>query len=321
VGVWVGNADYTPMINTTGVTGAGPIWSEFMTYAVNRLTGGNPTPFAMPAGIEQHTICIISGTQPSKWCPSQREEYFAANQPPLPPDDDLWKQVQYDTWTGLLASDECTTDYIDERLVIDVTEQFARNWILQNENGQQWARDMGFKDAVFIPDRKCKAGDPRPDLKFVGLQDGPTVTQNSLDISIVANATAGFHSWRLEWSTAADPENRKTLVGDISMPVPAPTKIYTWDLSGIPNGQILLRLYMQGDGDAFADRNISFNLNLPTPTPTPTSTSTPIPTLTSTPTVTPTPTYTPTELPIPTDTFTPTPTPTDTPGSMSTANP
>jgi 1A family penicillin-binding protein len=319
VGVWVGNADYTPMENTTGITGAGPIWAEFMTYAVNRLTGGNPTPFAMPAGIEQHTICIASGTQPSKWCPSQREEYFAANQPPLPPDDDLWKHVQYDTWTGLLASNECTTDYIDDRLVINVTEQFARNWILQNESGQQWARDMGFKKVVFIPDRKCNASDPRPDLKFVGLQDGQTITQNSLDISIVANATTGFRSWRLEWSTVADPENRKILVGDISMPVAVPTKIYTWDLSGMPNGQITLRLFMQGDGDSFADKNISLNLNLPTPTSTPTSTSTPIPsstpipTLTNTPTETPTPTNTPTELTYPTDTPTWTATPTETP--------
>ncbi len=319
VGVWVGNADYTPMENTTGVTGAGPIWAEFMTYAINRLTGGNPTPFAVPAGIEQHTICIVSGTQPSKWCPSQREELFAANQPPLPPDDDLWKQVQYDTWTGLLASDECTSDYTDDRLVINVTEQFARNWILQNENGQQWARDMGFKKVVFIPERKCSAADPRPDLKFIGLQDGQTITQNSLDISIVANATAGFSSWRLDWSTMAEPENRKILVGDIGTPVAVPTKIYTWDLSGMPSGPITLRLYMQGDGDSFADRNISLNLVLPTPSPTPswtstpTPSSTPVPSSTFTPTETPTPTNTPTELPFPTDTPTWTPTPTETP--------
>ena len=31
VGVWVGNADYTPMQNTTGLTGAAPIWADFMT--------------------------------------------------------------------------------------------------------------------------------------------------------------------------------------------------------------------------------------------------------------------------------------------------
>jgi len=319
VGVWVGNADYTPMENTTGLTGAGPIWAEFMTFAINRLTGGNPTSFIMPSGIEQHTICIISGTQPSKWCPSQREEYFAADQPPLPPEDDLWRQVQYDTWTGLLASDECTSDYIDDHLVINVTEQWARNWIRQNESGQQWARDMGFKDVFFIPDRKCKASDPRPHLQFVDPHDGQTITQNSLDISIVANATAGFRSWRLEWSTPAEPENRKMLISDINIPINASTNVYTWDLSGMPDGRIILRLYMKGDGGVFADKNMGLNLILPTPTPTPTSTPTPTPSATptpmptSTPTATPPSTNTPTETPAPTEAPVPTDTPTEIP--------
>ena len=49
VGVWVGNADYTPMQNTTGLTGAAPIWAEFMQHAIQQLTGGNPTPFSRPA--------------------------------------------------------------------------------------------------------------------------------------------------------------------------------------------------------------------------------------------------------------------------------
>jgi membrane peptidoglycan carboxypeptidase len=32
-GVWVGNADNSPMVGTTGVTGAAPIWHDYMTYA------------------------------------------------------------------------------------------------------------------------------------------------------------------------------------------------------------------------------------------------------------------------------------------------
>ncbi len=30
VGVWIGNADYTPMVHSTGVTGAAPIWAQFL---------------------------------------------------------------------------------------------------------------------------------------------------------------------------------------------------------------------------------------------------------------------------------------------------
>ncbi len=301
VGVWVGNADYTPMVNTTGVSGAGPIWAQFMTYAIQHLTGGNPTPFAMPSGIVQRTICAVSGTQPSQWCPSQRQEYFAADQPPLPPEDDLWRQVQYDTWTGLLASPECSNAYIDERMAINVTEEWARKWILQDQGGQQWARDMGFTDDFFVPDRMCAASDPRPQLQFVGLQDGQTITQTSLDISVVANATAGFHSWRLDWSSSQDPGNWNNLTGDVSAPVQTPTTVYTWDLTGMPDGQITLRLYMRGEGSNYADLNMHLNLMVPTPTPPPTSTPT------STPTVTPTPvpSNTPTDTSVPTDTPTP----------------
>ena len=302
VGVWVGNADYSPMINTTGVSGAGPIWAQFMTYAINHLTGGNPKPFAMPGGIVQRTICTVSGTQPSKWCPSQREEYFAADQPPLPPEDDLWRDVQYDTWTGLLVSPECSNSFIDDRMAINVTDEWARKWISQDQSGQQWARDMGFTDNFFAPDRMCAASDPRPQLQFVGLQDGQTITQSALDIQIVANATSGFRTWRLDWSSSQNPGNWINLTGDEDTPVETPSTVYTWDLTGMPDGQIALRLYMQGQGSNYADLNIHLNLIVPTPTPIPTSTPRPTPTITPTPI----PTDTPTETAIPTDTVIPT---------------
>ncbi len=305
VGVWVGNADYTPMENTTGVTGAGPIWAQFMTYGVNLVTGGHPTSFVIPKGIEQRTICTVSGTQPSQWCPTQREEYFAADQLPLPPENDLWRKVQIDTWTNLEASPECTSDFTDEVMAINVTEEWAKNWIRQEPQGQQWAQDMGFSEAIFVPDRKCTASDPRPHLQFAGLTDGQTITQNSVDISIVADATSGFQLWRLEWGT--DPGNLTTLYGDVAAPVPSPTRVYTWNLTGMPDGQVNLRLYMKGSGNSYADKNIRLNLVLPTPTATPTSTSTP------TPTSTPIPTETPTPQPLPTDTPTVPPVPTETP--------
>jgi membrane peptidoglycan carboxypeptidase len=312
VGVWVGNADDSAMENTTGLTGAGPIWAEFMTFAINRLTGGNPTPFVRPAGIEERTICTVSGTQPSQWCPSQREEYFAAGQPPLPPEDDLWRKIQVDSWTNLEASPECTDAFIDEYMAINVVDASVQKWISQDKQGQQWARDMGFDKIFFVPDRKCNANDPRPHLQFVGLEDGQTITQDSLDISIVADATSGFRSWRLEWGAGSDSGNLTTLFGDINTPVSSPTKVYTWDLTGMPDGQITLRLYMQDDGNIYADQNIHLNLSLPTPTPIPTETPTPTPSVTPTQPPTDTPMDTPTEppTPTPTDTAIPTETPT-----------
>jgi len=305
VGVWVGNADYTPMENTTGITGAGPIWAEFMTYAINRLTGGNPTPFVRPGSIEEHTICTVSGTQPSSWCPSQREEYFASGQPPLTPDHDLWRQVKVDTWTNLESSPECA-DFTIDRMSINVSDPGARDWISNNNHGQQWAQDMGFQSIFFSPDRKCTASDTHPQLQFSGLEDGQTITQNLLDISIIANATGNFHSWKLQWGAGSDPGNWTTLVGDTTSAIPASTNVATLDLSGIPYQQITLRLYMHADNGGYAEKRIHLTLDLPTPTPTPTET----PTLTPSITPTPPPTDTPTDTPVPSASPTPSETPT-----------
>jgi membrane peptidoglycan carboxypeptidase len=64
VGVWVGNADYTPMQNVSGVAGAAPIWHEFMLAAIQQIAGGNPTPFSRPNGVVEKVICAVSGAEP-----------------------------------------------------------------------------------------------------------------------------------------------------------------------------------------------------------------------------------------------------------------
>jgi len=308
VGTWVGNADYSQMEGTTGLTGAGPIWAEFMTFAINRLTGGNPTPFVRPADIEQHTICTVSGTQPSPWCPSQREEFFAPGQPPLTPDHDLWHKVLLDTWTNLESSPECG-DFTLERLTLNVGDESARRWITDNDHGQQWAREMGFDEMIFTPDRKCSASDPRPTLQFTNLVDGETITQNLLDISISADATGGFRSWRLDWGAGADPGDWSPLVSATGIAVPVPVTVYSWDLTGMAEAQVTLRLRMERDNNGYAEKKVHLLLSLPTPTPT--LTPTPTETPTSTPTETPSPTImdTPTESPSPTPSLTETPTP------------
>ncbi len=61
VGVWVGNADNAPMRDVSGITGAGPIWHDFIT-AVLRDTP--PTPFPRPDGLVQVEVCADSGLLP-----------------------------------------------------------------------------------------------------------------------------------------------------------------------------------------------------------------------------------------------------------------
>jgi len=53
IGVWAGNNDDTPMVDVTGVDGAGPIWHDSMLLAGQ----GRPvTDFPIPGGGVQRTV-------------------------------------------------------------------------------------------------------------------------------------------------------------------------------------------------------------------------------------------------------------------------
>jgi penicillin-binding protein 1C len=297
VGVWVGNADYTPMVNTTGLTGAAPIWSQFMQAAEMKVSNNNPTPFTRPAGIVDEVICSMSGTQPSSNCPSERSEVFASDQPPLPADDDLWKEVQIDTWTNLLASSDCS-DFTDKKLSLNVSDTSAQDWITNTSDGKAWAENAGFGDSVFFtPSRACTSSDPHPKIVFVGLSDGQTITSNPIDIYAVISATDNFKEWRLDYGVGNNPSKWTTLVNNNTAQITTPDKIYTWDLSSVPTGTVTLRIVMTSTKDTTATRTIRLTNQSPTPTPTVTATATPTNTPTNTPTETPTETLVPTFVP------------------------
>ncbi len=79
-GVWVGNADNTPMSKDgSGAITAAPIWRQFMQLAHE----GRPVQgFARPPGVIDVEICADTGAQPGPDCPNRRTEVFEADQPP-----------------------------------------------------------------------------------------------------------------------------------------------------------------------------------------------------------------------------------------------
>lgn len=272
------------MKDVSGISGAAPAWAAFMNYAVPALTNNNPTLFPRPQGITEKVICALSGTEPSDNCPQQRTEYFAADQPPQPATEDLWKKVNIDTWTGLTASAECP-DYAENKMTLNVTDKYAVKWIKDNDQGRAWASGVGFEWPItFVPSRECKSSDSRPHIIFAGMSDNQTITTNPLDIYAVVNATSNFKSFRLEWGPGDDPSEWKVLVDNVTNQYQNPERIYTWDLfndPAAPSGKVTLRIWVSStDNDTHAERSIHLNLNAPTPTPSPT------PTLTVTPTAT-----------------------------------
>jgi penicillin-binding protein 1C len=328
VGVWVGNADYTPMVNTTGLTGAAPIWSEYMQFAIEAVTGGNPRAFFRPAGIVDRVICSASGTDPSEWCPSQRSEIYAADQPPLPREFDLWSRVVVDTWTGLRASPACG-NLNSEEFVLNVRDPWAIKWIRENPAGKAWAESVGFEEPfLLVPERECRADDSRPYLEIVFPTNGQTITTNPLDIigKAYASHDDDFRSYRLDYGIGENPVQWLPLKED-TVPVKQTDKMYTWDLEEIEAGVVSLRLQLESSRNTSTEVIWRLNLQVPTPTPTPTETPTPTPTATETPTptstwtATPIPTATPppTATQVPTSTWTPLPT--STPAPISTVTP
>jgi membrane carboxypeptidase/penicillin-binding protein PbpC len=89
VGVWVGNADNAPMLDVSGVDGAGPIWHDLMLLAHPTAPAG----FVRPEGLVEMEICAPSGLLPTPECPRTRWEWFSAGTQPTQPDNQFQRIV------------------------------------------------------------------------------------------------------------------------------------------------------------------------------------------------------------------------------------
>ncbi len=130
-GVWVGNADNQPMERVSGVSGAGPIWHDFMELV---LLGRPARAFERPPGIIEKEICSLSGLLPTPYCPHTRSELFITGTEPK----------RYDTWyqpftidgaTGLLADENTPPEQIETQVFIVLPQE-----------AQDWARQQGWTE-------------------------------------------------------------------------------------------------------------------------------------------------------------------------------
>jgi penicillin-binding protein 1C len=82
VGVWVGNFDRSPLRNSSGVTGAAPIFHEVLLAAeasvLGRLPGPKDPPLAQATpGLVKTQICALSGMRAGSACPRRVSEWLA----------------------------------------------------------------------------------------------------------------------------------------------------------------------------------------------------------------------------------------------------
>jgi penicillin-binding protein 1C len=87
VGVWVGNFDRQPLVGSSGVTGAGPLFHAVMLAAQRHVRGdeqeGAPI-VDRPDDLVEQTVCALSGMRAGDACPIRVREWLPKTFSPLP---------------------------------------------------------------------------------------------------------------------------------------------------------------------------------------------------------------------------------------------
>ncbi len=98
IGAWVGNFDGSPMVDVSGVSGAGPLLRGIAELVHDR----DRAPERRPEGLTRRKVCPLSGLLPGASCPGSRVELFLAGTEPGATCD--WhREVELDA-SGALAT-------------------------------------------------------------------------------------------------------------------------------------------------------------------------------------------------------------------------
>lgn len=79
VAVWVGNFDGSPMVRSSGVTGAAPLFHEVMLAA---MRGRTPAPLVDRSTLVEAEVCSLSGELPGDQCTHRHRELFVPGSEP-----------------------------------------------------------------------------------------------------------------------------------------------------------------------------------------------------------------------------------------------
>jgi len=309
VGVWVGNTDNSPMVEVSGVTGAGPIWRGIMDGAQQWYPAQQ---FARPSGIIEQTVCSDDGALPSSYCTEHstvRTDVFVAGNPPPPADNGLYRQLHVDQFTGLIANENCP-DYAEDRFFVVLPNTslsmgidipaFERDWLLNTDAGRDWAtrRALPLDRFEVAPTEACKPDAPKPTIAIDSPQAG---SEQTSIVTVTGTVDApNFSHYTVDFGVGDDPLGWGVMQGDTAQVVHN-GQLGQANLSAY-GGVMTIRVTVYDTQGHHAERRVVFTLLQPTATPAPTDmpTSTPTPTLTLAP-VTPTllPTGTPTSEPTP----------------------
>ncbi len=221
-GVWVGNADNSPMKRVPGSRGAAPIWNGVMATA---LEGKPIEEFLRPPGIKEVVVCDISGKLPTAHCPNPVREIFVEGNEPAT-HCDVHQAFRVNRETGRLATVYTPPELVDE-IVYNIYPSDAADWVRENDIPQ--------------PPTQYDTYGPSPASGPVVVVNPPPYAYVKGIFPIIGNAKAGnFAFYRLEYGPGLNPESWSLIGGDHHNQVDnAPLEF--WDVTGL-DGLYTLRL-------------------------------------------------------------------------------
>lgn len=211
-GVWVGNNNNQPMLDTSGSTTAAPIWHDFMEQALKNTPVQN---FPIPEGLERVKIDALSGTLPGPNTTATTSEIFVRGTAPTQVSS-MEQLIKIDPVSGKLWNSTCGNQPVEKRFVIYPPE--ASNWVRSNNIQQP-------------PTEYCTGSGPVAQgiNKVLGLQiyQPEPFSYITHTLTISSSTKSQLQTYKIEIGEGLDPKQwttLKTLQMQLApMPVVAPT--------------------------------------------------------------------------------------------------
>ncbi len=233
VGVWVGNADDSPMEHISGVSGAGPIWHDVMEKIHQTIPAH---PFVEPPGMTRVEVCATSGLLPTPYCPQRVKELFITGTEPKSYDN-VWQSFRINKNSGKLAT-ACTPPDLVEDKVFPIYPPEAADWVRETNVPQP-------------PTEYDSSYSCTPQGGDVAITSPAAYSYIRGVVTIVGNAkTSGLATYRLAYGKGIDPTQWTQIGGDQHNRVDNST-LGQWDVSSLDGLYTLQLTVIDGNGTPY----------------------------------------------------------------------
>ena len=242
-GIWAGNSDNSPIEGIYSTTIAWKAWRDFMEYA-HDYYGLEPKNFVQPSGIESRELCWPSGRLPSELCPElhRYNGLYAfdvlATYDPEELQDTWWQEVQIDSRTGLLATENTPPGFIRREVRLVLPQEEIEEW----DEIDAWATRYGVAHLL------APLHDSTAAAALLEVSSPLAGARLSGSVSLVGRANSpAFERYVVEWGRGSNPSSWVAFAA--ATQAVDDGVLARWDTTQLPNGTYTLRVRLE-DSDA-----------------------------------------------------------------------